>query len=264
MTGRVQAVSGQRRISIRRPAVPLLAIVLAAVAATPASASREPTPSEAKAIKKTFLQGREGKTTIRKIRVSTVDRRFAAVFYEVEVEQPASSRAGAARTNHVPTEYTPPPVFLKERKGSKWKTVPKAPEKVKKDLKVKDRKSSIVISGEVSAVLEQPASCTDSGGFYSAGIYDPKIDLYLTIEIPQYAGHGWYPARGFGSVAALSSDRGTVVRFETGQAHDASASSGDILAQRGWGYIGAGMARTPPEEDTQSDTVLVRGTWECR
>jgi hypothetical protein len=262
MTSRVHSVPRHRRISTRRTAVvPLLAIVLAAVAAAPAEASRAPTGSEAKAIKKAFLKGRVGEPTIRKIRVSTVDTRFAAVFYETVIEKPSSSRTAAVRTSG-PTKYTPPPVILKEGKG-KWKTVPKAPKPVKKDLKVKDPRSDIVISGEVSAVLTRPASCTDSGDFYSAGIYDPEIDLYLSIEIPQYAGHGWYPARGVGSVAGLYSNSGTVLQYETGQAHDAFASSGDILAEGGWGIIEAGMARTPPDENTQSNTVSVNGTWAC-
>ena len=108
------------------------------------------------------------------------------------------------------------------------------------------------------------AACTESGGFYSASIYDPTIDLYFSVQIPQYAGHGWYPARAVGSVAGLYSDSGTVLRFETGLANDATAPSGDILAQAGWGFIQAGMARTPPEEGTQSNTVTVSGVWECR
>ncbi|HEX6117075.1 MAG TPA: hypothetical protein VFY99_08230 [Solirubrobacterales bacterium] len=254
MTGRVHSVP-----------IALVAIMLAAVAAAPAQASTEPTRSEAKAIKKAFLAGEDGKATIRKIRVSTVDPRFAAVFYEVDVGEPPAARGDTARTSHVPTEFAPPPVILKQGKGDKWKTVRKAPEKVKKDLKVKSRKSNIVISGEVSALLTQPATCTDDeGDFYSVGIYDPAIDLYLSIDIFQYARHGWYPARAVGSVAGLYSDSGTVLRFETGLAHDAYAPSGEILAKAGWGFIGAGMARTPPEEGTESNTVQVTGTWECR
>lgn len=55
-----------------------------------------------------------------------------------------------------------------------------------------------------------------------------------------------------------------MLRFETGLAHDATAPSGDILAQAGWGFIQAGMARTPPEDGTESNTVTVSGVWECR
>ena len=231
------------------------AMVLTIGIAIPADASTDPERSEAKAIKRAFLQTQDEKPKIQRILVSTVDPDFAAVFFTLEVAAPA---------RRVPTKFTPPPVILKEKKGGKWKPVPKAPEKVKKDLKIKDRKSDIVISGEVSAHLTQPASCTDSGDFYSAGIYDPGMDLYLDIQIPQYGGHGWYPARAVGSVAGLYSDSGTVLRFETGMAHDATAPSGDILAEAGWGFIGAGMARTPPEEGTESNTVTVTGGWECR
>jgi hypothetical protein len=232
----------------------LALLVLALAVAPAAGASTAPDRSEAKAIKRAFLEAQEGKPAIGKIRVSTVDPDFAAVFFTLEIEEPA---------RRVPTKFTPPPAILKE-KGGKWKAVAKAPAEVKKDLKVKDRKSDIEISGEVSAHLTRPASCTDSGDFFSAGIYDPAIDLYLDIQIPEYAGHGWYPARAVGSVAGLYSDSGTVLRFETGMAHDATAPSGDILAEAGWGFIGAGMARTPPEESTESNTVTVTGTWECR
>ena len=246
MTGRYHAI-------VRRTAVAALGAAL--LAAAPSAASTDPSPSEGKAIKRAFLATQDGKVTFKDIRVSTVDPDFAAVFYAIDVGAPA---------RRAPTKFTPPPVLLKNAKGDKWKTVSKAPAKVKKDLKVKDRKSDIVISGDVSAHLTQPASCTDDGDFYSAGIYDPGADLYLSIQIPQYAGHGWYPARAVGSVAGLYSDSGTVLRFETGQAHDATAPSGDILAQAGWGFIGAGMARTPPEEGTESNTVTVTGVWECR
>jgi hypothetical protein len=245
-----------------RLAVAVIAVLGSAlIVAGPAGASREPSPAEAKAIEKAFLKGQDADVTIRKIRVSKVDPRFAAVTYDADVGEPPAGR-GTGR-EHVPTEFAPPPSILKSKKG-KWKVVPKAPEKVRKDLKVKERKSSIVLSGDVSATLTRPASCTDSGDFYSAGIYEPSIDLYLDIQIPQYAGHGWYPARAVGSVGALYSHSGTVLQYETGLAHDATSPSGDILAERGWGFIGAGMARTPPEEDTASNTVTATGVWECR
>ena len=244
----------------RRLAAAVVAILgSAALVAAPAGASRAPSGPEAKAIKKAFLKDQDAEVTIRKIRVSTVDRGFAAVSYDADVGEPPASHR-----EHVPTEFAPPPSILKSKKGGKWKVVAKAPEKVRKDLKVKPRKSSIVISGDVSATLTRPAACTDSGDFYSAGIYEPSIDLYLDIQIPQYAGHGWYPARAVGSVAGLYSHSGTVLQYETGLAHDASSPSGDILAERGWGFIGAGMARTPPEEDTASNTVTATGVWECR
>lgn len=235
--------------------VAALGAVLCAVAvlAAPASASRDATKSEAKAIEKAFLATQDADVTIRKIRVSTVDEDFAAVFYDADVGEPAPR-----------AEFTPPPSLLKRKKSGKWKVVPSAPEKVLKDLKVKERKSDIVLSGDFSATLTRPASCTDSGDYYSAGIYEPSMDLYLDIQIPQYTGHGWYPARGVGSVAGIYTGSGTVLQYETGLAHDAFAPSGDILAERGWGVINAGFARTPPEEDTASNTVTAVGVFECR
>ena len=258
MPARIQSVvrrtSGPARIALTAL---LSAAVLGALAA-PAGASSAPSGSESRAIKKAFHRSQDGKTKIKRIRVSTVDRDFAAVFYRANVGVPPAARAKA------PTSFSPPPELFKQAKGTKWKSVSKAPGKVLKDLKVKSRKSSIVIAGEVSAHLTQPASCTDDADFYSASIYDRAMDLYLSIQIPQYTGHGWYPARAVGSVAGLYSNSGTVLRFETGLAHDAFAPSGDILAKAGWGYIGAGMARTPPEEGTESNTVTVTGVWECR
>jgi hypothetical protein len=263
MIGRIQSIPHRRPTrAVGAAMVPLVALALALAVAAPAGASTDPSRSERRAIKQAFLEGQDGKATIRRIRLSTVDQDFAAVFFKLEVSEPTPTSARVART--VPTDFTPPPVILKQGKGRKWKTVPKAPAKVEKDLKVKARKSSILISGDFSALLTRPASCTESGGFYTAGIYDPAIDLYLSIQIPQYVGHGWYPARAVGSVAGLYSDSGTVLRYETGLAHDATAPSGDILAEAGWGFIGAGMARTPPEEGTESNTVTVSGVWECR
>ena len=249
MEGRVRSGAG----------ILALAAAVAAIAA-PAQASTDPSRSEAKAIEKAFLAKAEDDPRILRIRVSTEDPDFAAVFYEVAVEPPPTSRGLVA----APTVYKPPPAILKAAKGGKWKTVAKAPAKVLKDLKVKPRKSLVEISGDFTATLTQPATCTDSGDFYSAAIYDKDIDLYLSIQIFQYAGHGWYPARSVGSVAGLYSDAGTVLRYETGLAHDAFTSTGDILAKGGWAYIGAGMARTPPEEGTESNTVIVRGVLECR
>jgi hypothetical protein len=248
--------------------LPLLAIVLAVVAAAPAKASREPTGSEAKAIKKAFLKGREGKTTIRKIRVSTADTRFAAVFYKVQIEElnssPPPPRTGTTR-GAVKT-YTPPaPEILKERKGSKWKTVPKVPKKVKKALKLKDPRSSIRITGEHTAFLTQPARCTDDGDFYSASVYDAGSDTYLSIEFhgDYYKGHGRYPALGVGSLAGLYGNSGTVLVYETGQGNDALSPSGDIWVDEGFGIIEASMARIPDEGGTYPQTVWVSGTWAC-
>lgn len=265
MTGRIQSVPHQRPTTAFRVAtLPLVAMVLAVVVAAPAGASTAPSRAERKAIKRAFLTAQEGNATIKRVRVSTVDPDYAAVVFRLEVAGPTPRSVSTAPASRVPTDFTPPPAILKRGRGGKWKTVTKAPAKVVKDLKLKPRKSSIAISGDVTALLTQPASCTESGGFYSASIYDPTIDLYFSVQIPQYAGHGWYPARAVGSVAGLYSDSGTVLRFETGLANDATAPSGDILAQAGWGFIQAGMARTPPEEGTQSNTVTVSGVWECR
>jgi hypothetical protein len=237
--------------------VAVLAIAVAIFAAAPAGASRDPTPSEAKAIKRAFLKGREGKTTIQKIRVSTVDPRFAAVFYTIRIEelQVKSTK-----------KYKPPsPAILKEGKGGKWKPASKVPKKVKKDLKDAP-KSNIRISGDVGATLTRPASCTQSKGFYSASVYDRAADIYLSIEINRYTGPHEYPALSVRSVATLAvgNNAGTP-QWETGQAHDAFASSGEIWVDEGrWGIIEAGMARTPPDESTESNTVVVSGFWDCR
>ncbi|HYI35213.1 MAG TPA: hypothetical protein VEX39_01290, partial [Thermoleophilaceae bacterium] len=77
------------------------------VLVAPAEAARAPTKSEAKAIKKGFLKGRSAKaTTIRRIRVSTKVKGWAAVSYTVEARTAKKVKA-------------PTPVVLK-KSGSKW------------------------------------------------------------------------------------------------------------------------------------------------
>jgi hypothetical protein len=249
----------------RSTLTPLLAISLAALAVVPAQASRAPTGSEEKAIKKAFLQGRAGDTEIRRIRVSTVDEAFAAVSYAVTIEDPTSSpRSDAAIGRRGGTKTpAPTPVILKEKKGGKWKTVPTAPDKVKKDLKVKDPKSDIQVSGDHSASLTRAASCSDGGG---AGIYDPGTDTFLDIQFHgnYWKGPGAYPALSVGSVAGLYGTSGQVLVFETGQPNDAFASSGVIYVDRdGWGLIDAYMSPAEPGSSA-GNNVLVRGYWVCR
>ena len=241
----------------RRDATAILAIALAAIAAAPAHASRNATSSEAKAIKKAFLQGREEPTQVTKIRVSTDDPSFAAVSYTVTIEQTRS----LAKTYKAPT-----PAIITERKG-KWKSPPKPPKKVPKDLKKpKDPSSTIQVSGEHTASLTRSASCTDSGDSYGAGVYDPGTDTYLSVEFhgDYYKGYGTYPALSVGSVAGLYGNSGTVLVYETGQGSDAFTKSGDIYVDQGWGIIEATMARVPDEGGTYPQSVLVSGTWACR
>ena len=88
-----------------------------------AAASRKATRAEAKAIKKAFLKGRSKATKVRRIRVSTVNSRFALVSYTANVSAPQSIGARAAKV------YKPTPVILKKGKGAKWKPVSKAPAK---------------------------------------------------------------------------------------------------------------------------------------
>ena len=137
----------------------MLAGMATGVLAASADASREPTRKEARAIEKGFEKPRDlGKAKIERIRVSTVRSKFAAVTYEIRIpEIPEAPPTRGSKT------YEPPsPVLLKEKKGGKWKTVPKAPAKVKKDLK-ETAKSRIDISGETSAVLSLGARCSESG-----------------------------------------------------------------------------------------------------
>jgi len=238
--------------------------------AGPASASRDAKPKEVRAIKKGFMKPRDvGKTTIEKIRVSTVNKKYAGVSYEVKLEElePIGAEAvgepvAAATRREKETYPAPSPVVLKKKKGGKWKTVPKAPGKVKKDLKEKPG-GRIDISGETAAVLSRPASCTDSGDFYHAGIYDPLGDVYLSVEFPSYRGPGVYNAFAVHSLASLAvGNMGGVPQWETGQGDDAFASSGALYVDPGgWGIIEATMARTG---GVHPQSVLVSGYWDCR
>jgi hypothetical protein len=241
-------------MSLRRITFVAVLVISLLAGAMPAEASRKATRTEAKAIKKAFLKGRKGKTRIRKIRVSTANTHFAAVSYSINIPEVKAAKA-----------YKPPsPVILKEGKGGKWKTVPKAPAKVKKDLKEKPR-SNIRISGDVNTTLTRPASCTSSKGFYSASVYDRASDTYLSIQINRFTGFGNYPALGVRSLAALSvGNMGTTPQWETGQGNNAEAPSGAIYVDAGrWGIIEAGMAKIP-DATTYPITVSVSGTFDCR
>jgi hypothetical protein len=246
--------------------VPLLAFALACIVAAPAGASKEPSGSKARAIKKAFRKGHEGETKINRILLSTVNPRFAAVSYAITIDEVRARGYGTAPTLRGATKKypAPSPEILKKKKGGKWKAVPTAPKKVRKDLKVKDPKSSIQISGEHTASLTRPASCTDSHDFYGAGVYDPGTDTYLSVQIFNYSGHRLYPALGVGSVAGLYGNSGTVLVYETGQGNDAFSPSGIIHVDEGWGIIDATMARVPDEGGTYPQSVTVRGTWDCR
>jgi hypothetical protein len=248
---------------VRLSLVAVLAGMLAVGAAVPADAAREPTRKEAKAIKKGFLKERtEGESKIEKIRVSTEKSKFASVTYEITIDEVSSARATARRA---PETYSAPsPVILKKNKKGKWKTVPKAPAKVKKDLKEKP-KSNIVISGDVSATLTRAANCTEGDGFYSASIYDPVGDVYLSIEFPSYTGPHTYPALGVHSVASLAvGNSGGTPQYETGQGNDAFSSSGELYVDAGrWGIIEASMAKQPDEGGTYPQSVFVSGYWDC-
>jgi hypothetical protein len=259
---RADGVAGTWRLGLTA----LIAAALLLAAAAPADASREPTGSEARAIKKAFLKKRDVKTKIRRIRVSTVRKRFAAVSYRIRIAELSPARAGATSTFGSGKSYpAPSPVLLKKKAGGKWKTVPKAPKKVRKDLKETPR-SDIRISGEVSAHLTRAASCTESSGFYSAGIYHPASDTYLSVQIPSYTGPHRYPALAVHSLAALSvGNGGTVPQWETGQGNDAWSPSGEIWVDPGrWGIIEATMARIPDAGGTYPQSVTVSGIWDCR
>ena len=249
-------------VSVRVVLVALMAGILAAFFAAPASASREPTGKEARAIKRGFMKPRdEGKTTIEKIRVSTVKQSFAAVTYSVRL--PEITPIGPEPARRVKETYkAPSPVILKEKKGGKWKTVPKPPSKVKTDLE--DRpKTRVDITGETSAVLSIPARCSESPGFYTASIYDPLGDVYLSMQFPRWQGYGLYKAYAVNSLAALSvGNMGTTPMWETGQGDDAFSPSGEIYVDPGrWGRIAATMARTG---GVYPQTVTVIGEWDCR
>ena len=234
------------------------AVVIAAllVGAGTAEASRAPTRSEAKGIKKAFLKAHpKTGAKIRRIRVSSVDRRFAAVSYGIDIRQVGTAKAYKA----------PSPVELKKGKAGKWKPAKKVPAKVKKDLKDK-AKSDINITGDVTAHLTQGASCASNPGFYSASVYDRVRDIYLSIEFHRYHGPGFYPALGVLSVASLSvGNKGTASQWETGQGNNVDVPSGEFYVDPGgpWGIIEAGMAKNP-DANTYPISVGVSGYWDCR
>jgi hypothetical protein len=251
----------------------LVALALAglalAVLVAPANAARNAKPKEERKISKGFMKSRDDiDTTIEKVRVSTVDKKYAAVTYEVTLEELepigeeeiGTPSAAAAREKKV--YEAPVPEYLKKKKGGKWKTVPKAPSKVVKDLKGKG-KGRIDITGETAAVLSIPATCTDDPDFYSAGLYDAVGDVYLSVQMPSYKGPGMYPALAVHSLAALSvGNMGGVPQWETGQGDDAFSPSGAIYVDPGgWGIIEATMARTG---GVHPQSVLVSGFWVCK
>ena len=130
--------------------------VLAALGCSQSTlASEPPSKSEAKEIERAFLDGRDVATEVGKIRLSTVDERFASVSYSVTIPELAASRRAPESMK------APSPALLKEAKG-KWKPVPKAPKKVKNDLK-KKAKSDIVITGDVVAVLSRAPPARRAG-----------------------------------------------------------------------------------------------------
>jgi len=233
-------------------------VVVLALGASPADASRKPTRSESRAIKKAFFKNHpKADTTIRRIRVSTVDRRYAAVASRADTDEVVARAAAVGKL---------PPELLK-RKGGKWKAVlpSKAPKKVAKELKVKDRTSLIRISGDVDATLTRGATCNPGDG--TANIYDPASDLYLSIQFfdDTYKGPGRYPALSVRSVAGLYVNSATELRWETGQSSDAFSPSGDIYAGGTWGVIEATMARVNDGTDSQHpQSVTVSGSWACR
>ena len=236
----------------------LAALLLLTLGASQASASRAPTKTESAAIKKGFFKLHSKSTTkITKIRVSTADKRFSSVAYTKNVREPVVPSAKAA------TAYKPQPVVLK-KSGTKWKGPAKAPAKVKKDLKLKAVTSRVVLSGDIDAVLTQPARCDLSTG--SVSIYDKARDIYFSIEFHgtgSWKGPGFYDALAVRSIATIQTNSGTVLAYETGKPSDAFSPSGEFFVDRGWGFIGARMAK-PPEGNTNFPlSVSAAGTWNC-
>jgi hypothetical protein len=253
---------GQQRRGPRLAAGLAIAAAAAAGCAEIAVASTAPKPADAKSIKRGFLKDREVETQVGRIRLSSVDDRYASVSYSVTIPELSSSRPVVGRLAPEGVK-APSPALLKEAKG-KWKPVPKAPAKVKKDLK-KKAKSDIVITGDVVAVLSRGASCSPGRMFYSAGILDPGSGTYLSLEFPSFRGPGVYPALGVHSVAALSVNNNGVPQYTTGQGNDAFSPSGFLYVDRdGWGLIGATMAKEPDEGGTYPQSVEVEGHWVCR
>jgi hypothetical protein len=247
-----------RRAKIFAPA--LAALLLLTFSVAQASASRAPTKAESAAIKKGFFKTHKKSTTkITRIRVSTADKRFSSVSYTINVPEPQ-------RTAKAAKVYKPAPAILKKGSG-KWKSIltGKAPKKVKKDFKMKDPRSDIQITGDVTATITRPAQCTPGGG--SASIYDKASDIYLSIQFhgDYWKGPGTYQALSVGSVAGLYRNQAMTLTHETGQGNDAFASSGEIYVDGGgWGIINAGMAKVNDGTDTIfPQSVFVKGTWGC-
>jgi hypothetical protein len=244
-------------MALRATVLPAGLILLVATGAAPADASRKPTRSESRAIKKAFFKNHpKADTKIGRIRVSTVDRRFAAVRYRFDVPT-ETARAAAVRKL--------PPELLKRKAGGTWKPVlpAKAPKKVVRELKVKSRTSLIRISGDVDAILTRGATCSPGSG--AANIYDPASDVYLSIQFfdDAYTGPGWYPALGVRSLAGIYVDDATELRWQTGQSNDYFQPSGTIYAGGTWGVIEATMARVTTDTH-EPQTVTVSGSWSCR
>ncbi len=225
-----------------------LVVATALLGATEAQASRAPTKAESKAIKKGFLEGRsKAATKIRKVRVSTVSRRYAAVTYSSDVRTSKAYKA-------------PSPVVLKKG-GKTWKPVGpgKVPGKVKKDLKAKTPVSDITISGELSARITRPARCDSSG----VSIYDKASDLQFSIQQSRYKGNGFRPARAVWTVVAIYRNRGTELAYESGQPGDATAPSGFFYRDPGgWGLVDADLS-APPVPTLMPLAVKVKGFWVC-
>ena len=225
----------------------ILLVVLLPVGA--AQASRAPGRSEAKGIKKAFLKGRsKSATKILKVRVSTVDRRYASVTYSSDVKTSKVFKA-------------PSPILLK-KSGKKWKSVDpaKVPAKVKKDLKKKPATSDVTIAGEVTAHLTRGASCSRSG----VSIYDPADDILFSIQQTLDQRAGFHPALAVDTVVAIYRKKGTELAYESGQPRDANAESGYFYRDPdGWGIVDAALA-PPPVPDFKPFAVTAKGTWDCR
>jgi hypothetical protein len=243
-----------RRAKIFAPA--LAALLLLSFGAAQASASRAPTKAESAAIKKGFFKTHSKSTTkITRIRVSTADKAFAAVTYTATLRDPVRTRIMAARV------YKPLPEVLK-KKSAKWKGPVKPPAKVKKDFKIKSPTSLIKITGDITATLTKAATCDARTG--SVGIYDKASDIYFSIEFHgtgSWTGPGFYDADAVRSIATIRRNQGTELAYESGQPKDAFSKSGEFYVDRGWGFIGADMARPTGADAPLS--VSVSGAWAC-
>lgn len=256
--GRMIVAARRGTVGISIGAV-LLVVALASLALTAAdaTAARDARGKDKRAIEAAFSKSRGDDATVTAVRVSTADRDYAAVEYEVTPSGTETARLAGPIA-------APIPQLFKQNKAKKWKPVEKAPSKVKKDLKAKG-KTDIKITGDVVAFLHDPASCSGGGGFYSAGVYDKLGDVYLSAEFPGWRGYGSYEALSVKSVATLAvGTGGTSYQYETGQGGDAFASSGTLYVDRGWGLISAGMAHVPDSGGTYPISVDVTGFWICR